>query len=499
MTQGLGVLIAPCAPTARVARRRRVTRGPADRSRQDCRWLRSRCTVRCGPRGLDLAGAWASHRRVRMTELRVEGLRTIERASLRLDGLTVLIGENGSGKSSLIEACEILRRAMSERFLDEFHAIHRGLAALLRRGAPKLTIGVTIAVSAEALPDTDADELHRFYSELRYDLSLVPGDGFATLEERITATPVPHEARGTTELGDPITKPRWGAPASELFSRRGGRFTVGGKTEEWEGFDPRAPFLAQVSARLQGDGENMAAQVIASLLRRIQVHLPFEVTPTWAVRALDRKSTLRGMSLLAPATHLENPGLDLATAYHSLKNGFGPEEWRRTLDYVRLGLGERVEDVTTWADSCGGDIGLGIKELGLDRPTPTAQLSDGMLSYLAFVALFRLRVPPPSLVAFDEPDHHLHPRLLMRVLDMFENMAREHPVLVATHSDPLLDGLADPARSAVLCELDDSGRTRLLRPNAEALEKWLERYRGLGDLRASGHERSIFTEPEPRE
>ncbi|MFL5356783.1 AAA family ATPase [Archangium sp.] len=52
-----------------------------------------------------------------ITELRIEGLRTIEKLHLKLDGLTVLIGENGSGKSSIIEACELLRRATSERFL----------------------------------------------------------------------------------------------------------------------------------------------------------------------------------------------------------------------------------------------------------------------------------------------------------------------------------------------------------------------------------------------
>ena len=125
-----------------------------------------------------------------------------------------------------------------------------------------------------------------------------------------------------------------------------------------------------------------------------------------------------------------------------------------------------------------------------------AQLSDGTLAYLAFIALFRLNASRPSLLALDEPDLHLHPRLLLRVLDFLEAMAREHPVLCATHSDRLLDGLSDPARSAVLCELDESGTTRLLRPDAEALERWLERYRGLGEIRGAGHEASIFTREE---
>jgi predicted ATPase len=238
------------------------------------------------------------------------------------------------------------------------------------------------------------------------------------------------------------------------------------------------------------------AQSIALYLKRALIHLPFEVTPAWAARALDRKSALRTSALLTPADHHEKLGLNLASAYHALKNGFGRAHWDKTVEYIRLGLGERIEDVVTWADPGGGNIGLSVKLVGLDRPIPLAHLSDGMLSYLAFVALFRLHATKPSLLAFDEPDLHLHPRLLMRVLDMFESMAREWPVLLATHSDRLLDGLTDPARSVVLCELNERGATRLIRPDPEALAKWLERYRGLGDIRGAGHAASVLTRVE---
>jgi predicted ATPase len=240
-----------------------------------------------------------------------------------------------------------------------------------------------------------------------------------------------------------------------------------------------------------------AVRYVAVLLKNIHAHIPFEVTPSWAARALDRKSALRASSLLVPAEHLDKLGVNLANAYHALKNNFGQEEWQRTLDDVRIGLSERIEDVTTWADPGGGNIGLSIKYKDLDRQVPASQLSDGVLAYLAFVALFRLHTTPPSLLAMDEPDLHLHPRLLMRVLDFFDAMARDFPVLIATHSDRLLDGLTDPARSVVLCELDEHSATQLLRPDRAALEKWLERYRGLGDLRGAGHEASVLTRVEP--
>jgi hypothetical protein len=56
-------------------------------------------------------------------------------------------------------------------------------------------------------------------------------------------------------------------------------------------------------------------------------------------------------------------------------------------------------------------------------------------------------------------------------------------VLIATQSDRLLDGLSRPADQAVLCELDEQGQTQLRRPDQEALNRWLVRYRGTRDGR----------------
>ena len=104
-----------------------------------------------------------------------------------------------------------------------------------------------------------------------------------------------------------------------------------------------------------------------------------------------------------------------------------------------------------------------------------------------------VRVPkPPSLLVFDEPELHMHPSLLARVMDLFAEAAERHPVLITTHSDRVLDLLENPAESAVLCSLDRDGNTQLLRPNAASLAEWLEDYRGLGHLRAEGYESTVF-------
>src|SRR5579883_2932794 len=106
---------------------------------------------------------------MRITELRVQGLRTLANIRLPLDGLTVLIGENGSGKSSILEACEILRRVPSDSFLHDLHAIHGGMAALLRNGAQRIKLGVNVQGGNG--------------SQYAYDLTLGMQGGFGVLEE----------------------------------------------------------------------------------------------------------------------------------------------------------------------------------------------------------------------------------------------------------------------------------------------------------------------------
>ncbi|WNG15179.1 AAA family ATPase [Cystobacter fuscus] len=431
-----------------------------------------------------------------ITELRIEGLRTLEKIRLKLGGLTVLIGDNGSGKSSIIEACELLHRAASERFLDEFYSVHGGLTSLLRQGAPRLKLGVTIKPDPDSFSNQGAEDWSKF-DLVEYDILLTPeGGAFASVEETVRV--YPRKGSDWAKAWSRKKRPPKTVDSILLLHRTGSQYTTAGLGVFLEGeiaFNVLSP--NQVNLYRDSADCYTALKIIASHLRHIRVHLPFEVLPSWAARALDRKSALRASIPFAPAKHLEKLGVNLANSFHALKNNFGQDEWNQTLEYVRLGLGSHIEDVTTWADPGGGNVGLSLKLKNLDQQIPSSQLSDGMLSYLAFVALFRLHDGVPGLMALDEPDLHLHPRLLMRVLDMFESMARRFPVLVSTHSDRLLDGLSEPARSVVLCELDDRQATHLLRPNPRLLAKWLERYRGLGDIRGEGHEASVFTREDP--
>lgn len=387
------------------------------------------------------------------------GLRSVE--SLRLDvrGLTVLIGENGAGKSTLVEVCELLRRATSPAFLDEFNAIHGGLRNLLRHGSADLVMSVE--VRGADLP-------------LFYELCLAPqGSGAVVSSERLVIGSPEDDALSVRVFWRGLASASLSPIVNPVFS--GLPFVPDRLVISSFGLQPPHPAIARMIAALKG----------------IEVHVPFEVTPGWVSRAHGRPSVSRGASLIQATTSLERLGVNLANAWHALRSDVGEDHWRETMDYVRLGLGDRIESINTRADAAGGSIALWVKLKNRDEQIPAAALSEGMLAYLAFVAMFRLP-SKRSLLVFDEPELHLHPRLLTRVMGFFDAISQHCPVLLATHSRRILDALRDPASSTVLCVLDEEGRTSLRQPDREALEAWLEDYEGLGRILDAGYESEVM-------
>jgi predicted ATPase len=383
----------------------------------------------------------------KLKSITVRGFKSLGDVTLPLEGLSVLIGDNGSGKSSILEVLEILRCTTHENFVGRIASAHGGMRQLREHGAQQTTIAAEID-DGTGIPLAYVQSWHagsvptEFVA--RHEIGRLEKDGLAAYRN-----------------------------SDEVRAYLGMNAVPLGRSES---------LIFGAAAHDQ----NVAA--ILAALRGIVVHLPFQVTANWAVATADR-STPRTISLLEPTTKLDRFGTNLVNAYQALKNDFGIDHWNETLEDIRLGLGPQVRDVRLEAIPGGGHMALAL-ELQHQGRVPAFSLSDGVLSYLAFVALFRLD-EGRTLLAFDEPEVHLHPGLLMRVLGMLEVMSDRYPVVLATHSDRLLDGLSDPAKSVIVTELDERARTRLRRLDPDALERWIGDYRGLGDLRADGELVSI--------
>ncbi|MBM4397708.1 MAG: AAA family ATPase [Deltaproteobacteria bacterium] len=394
----------------------------------------------------------------RITHVRIRNVRAIEAADLEISRpLTVLIGENGSGKSTILESLELLRKAADSSFMLQFYNLHGGMPSLLRKGAAGMALGVVVEDDAGRLP------------RLVYEFELArQGAGAVVRTERLLA--------GAAETG--------GEPGVAL--RR-----VAGKGEMLDGNAGRLVPLPSGSARDESLAigsfgalpPNEAVARLLAALGGIEVHLAFHTLASWAGQSVQRQTPVRGTTTLFPANRLTLLGHNLGNAWYALKN-LDDAHWRHTMELVRLGLGSDIDNVNTVPDAGGGNISLVLKRSDLPDPIPASSLSDGQLAWLAFVALARLK-DERSLLAFDEPELHLHPALLGRVVSLLAGLDQT-PVVLATHADRVLEMLDDPAGAVRVCSIEGS-RAVLSRIEPEALRPWLDRFGDLGQLRASGY------------
>ena len=407
----------------------------------------------------------------RVTELRISGLRVIRQLTLPLNGLTVLIGDNGTGKSSILEALEILRLAAKpvNHVTDVIMKGHGGFGALLRRSAKELSLGVSVEGAG---PRVD------------YDFTLANvGNTPTVLTESVNA----HYPGSKDRL--------------LVLDRAGSRVIVSATsdrnpnthTPQKLGSAEQPAIVDQALALPFLDGRvHPSARRLVEALGHIENHVPFEARPLWQAKELGLTQGPRWPSPLEAADRLARFGVNLPNAFQELRNR-GDRAWGRVLERARLGLGA---DLRSFSLSPSGRGSIELEVLfgsWPDKPLPAEMLSEGQIAYLSMVALCELH-SNRSLLAFDEPEVHLHPALLARAVWMLEEAAESAPVIVATHSDRLLDALEDPAASVVLCELDGERALRTSRPDRARLGEWLRDYRGLGALRAEGYEAQVFAE-----
>jgi predicted ATPase len=87
-----------------------------------------------------------------------------------------------------------------------------------------------------------------------------------------------------------------------------------------------------------------------------------------------------------------------------------------------------------------GRFALTMSQHGLLRPLGTAELSDGTLRYLLWIAAL-LTPRPPALMVLNEPETSLHPDLLGALARLIAQAAERTQVLVVTHAAPLISAL----------------------------------------------------------
>lgn len=330
-----------------------------------------------------------------LTQIQIEGFKAIKQSGpIDLGPFTLLIGRNGSGKSSLIEAIQWLQEAVFLGLRDATQQRFVSFEALLNRRSESHEIALSLVHGAGV-------------REVRYLLRTKAGK----------FSPIVQSERcreGRTRGAQWTILSRKGAKGPAV------RSIVGGNPVR----DGDALALASV-AKTKATGAER-------LLEFLRDAVFLRLSPTAMARGGRLLPSARGPKL-------DEEGRDLVALLGELSNA-QRDEVRRHVAEILSGV-EGIEVVKAGESSGYFEARERMRVRGGKRvfSVPSWMLSEGTRRITAIFALLAVR-PRPSLVAIEEIENGLDPWTLRVVLDALREASSEGvQVLLTTHSPFLLD------------------------------------------------------------
>jgi predicted ATPase len=158
---------------------------------------------------------------------------------------------------------------------------------------------------------------------------------------------------------------------------------------------------------------------------------------------------------------------------------------------MRAGFGDQFEELV-FQPAAAQQIQLAVQWKSSARPHAGQDLSDGTLRFL-FLLTVLASPEPATLIAIDEPEVGLHPRMLPIIAEYAADAASRTQVVMTSHSPLFLDAFSKVSPEVTLLHWED-GQTQLFSMSPSAMEKWLAEYR-LGELFTSGDLESLANAP----
>lgn len=351
--------------------------------------------------------------------LAIAGYRSLRDLTVPLGRLTVITGANGSGKSNLYRALRLLSET----------ALGGAVAAVAREGGLPSVLW--------AGPETISKSVRRGEHPVqggprREPVSLRMGFAGEELGYAIEfGLPVP--PAGAFDR-DPEIKVEtiWHGPvlrrANVVVGRRGGVVSSRGEHGEWEVIAQHVP------------GFDSMLTHVADPQRAPEVLLLRESIRCWRFYdhfRTDDDAPARQLQVGTRTPILSHDGHDLAAALQTIREIGDPGM-----------LADSIEDAFPGASIevivSDGRFGIGFHQHGLLRALTQAELSDGTLRYLLWVAAL-LTPRPPALMVLNEPETSLHPDLFPALARLIIRAGARSQVIVVSHASRLIAALEESA------------------------------------------------------
>jgi len=361
------------------------------------------------------------------SHLSVDGFRRLCGVELDLRPLGVLIGANGSGKTSLLDVLSLLAASARGR-LNEKISEFSGPKAIMTPGrAESLSLGLSMEVDGQ--------------EPLKYRLEII-SIGTAYVIESET-----------------LTRSRAGSEHPFAYIDSSGATIRYNEVENWlkhsNRYDARETSLAQLP-KMFPEPEDLRQHLASSTY-----YHALNVGP---------RSPVRLPQPMRPAKLPGPDGEDLVTCLYDM----------RETDFDRF---DTVQDALRAAfpgfqrldfpPVAAGTLSMVWRDDHFPEGFYPHQLSEGTLRFLWLATLLQ----SPGLTAItliDEPEVSLHPRLLSLLADLLREGSLRSQIIVATHSDSLVRFLRP--EEVVVVDMTDDGLAKMTWADQLDLERWLDEY-----------------------
>jgi predicted ATPase len=364
----------------------------------------------------------------KIDKIKIAGFRRLSALDLPMRPFMALIGANGVGKTTFLDALSLLSASASGN-LNSTLSQWGGVANLLTRSrSDKILLQVDMSV-----PD---------HNPLEYELQITPqGSGYFISKEVLS------QDRGR------------GQPFKHIDSVHNNIRYFNIEEERWVHPDwehnSLETSLTQVPKMFRQPEE----------LRRI-------LATTTQYHALDvgPRAPVKLPQQMKPAILPGIDGEDLVPYLYYLRES-DQSRFETIIDSLKVAFPDFEE--LNFPPVAAGMLAMTWKDKKFNKPIYMNELSEGTLRYLWLVSL--LQSPNLSSVTMiDEPEVSLHPELLSMLAELMREASKRTRLVVATHSDRFVRFL-NP-EEVVVMDIDDTGCTTATWADSMDLEEWLTEY-----------------------
>jgi len=331
-----------------------------------------------------------------LPSIKIRGYRPFGEILFRFKPLQVIVGANGSGKSSLFEFLKFMRNACHQEIPPEIVEGTIGQQIFHKPGPDRLWWNAEI--------DLRQIDLLNYEGEL-----MGPVGSIKINYERVVMNPPEPGIFGYTFLDFKNGKGRVSDPDDKKFKRK-----------EWNLKKPNQLGLGAIT-----DSTLITLFNLREYIRGWRFYNSFHIN-----NERIRKSVPTSQE---PILH-EDAGNLSAVLFNLMTEH--PESFEELKAVIKSAI-PGFRDLNVKARGGPGEVIAFWQEENIDTDLSLADLSDGTLRFIAWATLC-VMPSPPTLICIDEPDQGVHPRTLPILAGLFEKAAQRTQVILATHASYFL-------------------------------------------------------------